>query len=274
MGVEIIGEIRKQYNPVQPSIYYNADSRVSYIEHMPVASLQPYIYCYWHLVAPTPLEQPFIYRVAADACMDIYFDMQNPADSYVMGFCKQYTEFALPPSFHYVGIRFLPTAFPYLFSVDGSALSNRYEKLGDVLPQLAKYITDHIRPEFDSDKVVALLDVFFMNWLKKHTPATDARFIESVLHIVKSAGGLRVESELNTGLSPRQLRRLFNFYIGDSPKIFSQIIRFQQLLKAKPSTQLLKSEKLFFDAGYYDQSHFIKAFKTFYGTTPSKILGE
>jgi AraC-like DNA-binding protein len=274
MGVEIIGEIRKQYSPVQPSIFYNSDSRVSYLEHMPAGLLHPYIYCYWQLVAPTPLEQPFIYRVVADACMDIYFDMQNPADSYVMGFCKQYTEFALPQSFHYVGVRFLPAAFPYLFSVNGSELSNRYEKLGDVLPQLAKYIAERIHPECAAHKVVNLLDSFFINWLRGHTPATDHRFMESVLHILKSAGGLQVQSDLNTGLSPRQLRRLFNFYIGDSPKIFSQIIRFQQLLKAKPSTQLLKSEKLFFDAGYYDQSHFIKAFKTFYGTTPSKILGE
>lgn len=274
MGVEIIGAIRNLYNPVQPSIFYNADSRVSYHEHMPAELLHPYIYCYWQLVAPTPLEQPFIYRVVADACMDIYFDMQDPADSYVMGFCKQYTEFALPQSFHYVGVRFLPAAFPYLFSIDGSELSNRYGKLGDVVPQLAKYIADQMQPQYGADRIVALLNEFFINCLIKHTPATDPRFVASVLQILKSAGSLQVERELNTGLSPRQLRRMFNFYIGDSPKIFSQIIRFQQLLKAKPSTQLLKSEKLYFDAGYYDQSHFIKAFKTFYGTTPAKIAEE
>ncbi|MCS3797801.1 DUF6597 domain-containing transcriptional factor [Niastella sp. OAS944] len=274
MGVELISAIRKQYNPVQPSIFYKADSRVSYQEHIPADLLHPYIYCYWQLVAPIPMEQPFIYRVVADACMDIYFNMHDAADSYVMGFCKQYTEFALPQSFHYVGVRFLPAAFPYLFSIDGSELSNRYEKLSDVVPPLAKYIADHMQAGYTADKIVALLNKFFTNRLIKQTPATDPRFMESVLQILKSAGGLHIESELNTGLSARQLRRMFNFYIGDSPKIFSQIIRFQQLLKAKPSTQLLKSEKLFFDAGYYDQSHFIKAFKTFYGTTPAKIMGE
>jgi AraC-like DNA-binding protein len=241
---------------------------------MPAGPLQPFIYCYWQLAAPTPLEQPFVYRVVADACMDIYFDMQDPAESYVMGFCRQYTTFTLPDSFHYVGVRFLPAAFPYLFSIDGSELSNRYEKLDIVIPQLAKYIANNFKPEYAAEKVVHLLDSFFLHWMQQHPPTTDHRFMESVLHILKNAGTLQVESDLNTGLSSRQLRRLFNFYIGDSPKTFSQIIRFQQLLKAKPSTQLLKSQKLFFDAGYYDQSHFIKAFKTFYGTTPSKILGE
>ena len=146
MGVEIIGEIRKQYNPVQPSILYGSDNRVNYIEHLPAAQLQPFIYCYWQLVAPTPLEQPFVYRVVADACMDIYFNMQDPVESYIMGFCKQYTEFTLPKTFHYAGVRFLPAAFPYLFSIDGSELSNRYEKLYVVIPMLANYLSGNFQP--------------------------------------------------------------------------------------------------------------------------------
>jgi AraC-like DNA-binding protein len=272
MGVGIISELRNQYNPVQPSIFHEKDNNVSYLEVMPAGLLQPYIYCYWQLAAQKPLEQPFTYRVVADACMDIYFDLNTPAESYVMGFCKQYTEFTLPKSFHYIGIRFLPSAFPHLFSVSGKELSNRYEKLEYVIPQLAQYLTNYIDPEQTTEKTVSLLDSFFLHCIKAQDHISDHRFLESVLQILKNPATLQIETDLKTGLSPRQLRRLFHFYIGDSPKIFSQIIRFQNLLKAKPSTQLLKSEKLFYDAGYYDQSHFIKAFKTFYGSTPSQIL--
>jgi AraC-like DNA-binding protein len=269
MGVEIIDELRSRYTPVQPSVLFEKDTTVSYIEFAPAKLVQPYIFCYWQLVSQKPLDQPFIYRVVADACMDIYFDLHSPGESYVMGFCKQYTEFALPNTFHYIGIRFLPSAFPHLFWVDAATLTNRYENLEYVVPELAKYVTSCINPECSMEKIINLLDSFFLHWIKMHNPPTDHRFMESVVQILKNAGSLQVEAELKTGLSPRQLRRLFHFYIGDSPKTFSQIIRFQNLLKAKPSTQLLKSEKLYFDAGYYDQSHFIKAFKTFYGSTPS-----
>ena len=74
-------------------------------------------------------------------------------------------------------------------------------------------------------------------------------------------------------ISPRQLRRLFEYYIGDSTKTFSKVVRFQNILKAKPSTQSLRENKLFYDTGYFDQAHFIKDFKNFYGVTPGKVFG-
>lgn len=82
-----------------------------------------------------------------------------------------------------------------------------------------------------------------------------------------------IENDLNTGISSRQLRRLFDFYIGDTAKTFSKVVRFQNILRANPSSQSLRQNKLFFDVGYYDQAHFIKEFKNFYGVTPSKAFG-
>ena len=74
-------------------------------------------------------------------------------------------------------------------------------------------------------------------------------------------------SELDTGISTRQLRRLFDYYIGDSPKTFSNIVRFQHILSAKAY-----HNHSFLDT-YYAPAHFTKSFKTFYGDTPSKVLG-
>ena len=94
----------------------------------------------------------------------------------------------------------------------------------------------------------------------------DKRFFSALLQILQSKGSLHI-SELDTGISTRQLRRLFDYYIGDSPKTFSNIVRFQHILSAKAY-----HNHSFLDT-YYDQAHFIKSFKTFYGDTPSKVLG-
>jgi AraC-like DNA-binding protein len=52
------------------------------------------------------------------------------------------------------------------------------------------------------------------------------------------------------------------------------VVRFQNILKAKPSNQNPKHQDLFFDLGYYDQSHFIKEFKKFHGVTPNQAFGK
>ena len=100
----------------------------------------------------------------------------------------------------------------------------------------------------------------------------DHRFFNSLKLIYQQKGYLDIEKELNTGLSPRQLRRIFNYYIGTTPKSFSNVVRFQHILNAKPSNQSLKGNKIYFDVGFFDQAHFIKNFKTFYGVTPSEAL--
>src|SRR5699024_7494267 len=106
----------------------------------------------------------------------------------------------------------------------------------------------------------------------KTTFDDDNRLYGALEIILQNFGSIAIEKDLNTGISPRQLRRLFEFYIGDTAKTFSKVVRFQNILQTKLTHQSLRKNKLFFDSGYYDQSHFIKEFKNFYGVTPSKAF--
>lgn len=264
--------LRRLYHPVQPTIS-EKDGHVAYQEIQPAPTLQPFIYCYWQLKTTAPLANPFIYRVVADGCIDIFFEMNNPAESYVMGFCKRYTEFPLEHSFHYVGIRFLPTMFPQLFKVDAAELSNRYQNLHDVVPGTARFIQEHLQPGHSTQYIAALFDLYFTKHLASIAFDNDHRLYGAIQYILLRFGVLNIEKELDTGISQRQLRRLFEYYIGDSAKTFAKVVRFQNIFRAKPSTQSLRHNRLFDDAGYYDQAHFIKEFKNFYGVTPSKAFG-
>jgi len=264
--------IRQLYTPIQPTVRQSAD-HVLYREFLPHPDLQPYIYCYWELKTSRTLHEPFQYRVVADGCIDIFFELKNPSENFVMGFCKRYTEFPLNHSFHYMGIRFLPTMFPQLFRVDASLLSNRYAELSQVVPHTARFIADRLSDQLPVAHLRSLLDRYFLAHLKTVKFDQDSRLYGALDLILKKQGVIHTETDLDTGISPRQLQRLFNFYIGDTQKTFCQVVRFQNILKAKPSNQSLRENKLFFDTGYYDQAHFIKAFKNFYGVTPSKAFG-
>ncbi|MFM9947350.1 MAG: DUF6597 domain-containing transcriptional factor [Saprospiraceae bacterium] len=265
-------DIRRLYRPVQPTVKQAGES-VSYREVSPDDKLSNAIYCYWELKTNEILQTPFTYRVVADGCIDIFFQLDNPSENFVMGFCKKYTEFPLDNSFQYIGIRFLPTTFPTLFKVDAKELSNRFERLELVLNETSKFITDNFSSADDFEKIKLKLDTYFINVTENANTVLDSRFQNAMNIILKNFGVVNVQTDLGIGLSPRQLRRYFEFYIGDTAKTFSQVVRFQNILNAKPSTQSLRQNKIFFDLGYYDQAHFIKEFKNFYGVTPSKAFG-
>jgi AraC-like DNA-binding protein len=270
--LKLPADIRQLYNPIQPTIKQSADN-VAYLEFLPHLQLQPFIYCYWQLKTTQTLKTPFHYKVVADGCIDIFFELHNPQENFVMGFCKKYTEFPLDNSFHYIGVRFLPTMFPQIFNVNASELSNRFEHLNIVVPKTASFIADNFNPQKNITQIKALFDKYFLEQVSTIKFNSDNRLYESIHIILEKSGMLNIETDLCTGISPRQLRRLFQFYIGDTAKTFSKVVRFQNILRAKPSTQSLRENKLFFDVGYYDQAHFIKEFKNFYGVTPNKAFG-
>jgi AraC-like DNA-binding protein len=70
------------------------------------------------------------------------------------------------------------------------------------------------------------------------------------------------------GISSRYLQKIFLQYAGVTPNLFRKINRFQKsLYLIADNNNSLTS--IAHHCGYFDQSHFIKDFKEFTGTTPS-----
>lgn len=264
-------EIWKFYKPLQPAVN-NSEEGVLYREFLPESKLQKFIYRYWQLKTVKPLDQPFNYVVVADGCVDIFFELDSPDNNFIMGFSKQYTTFPLGTSFNYVGVRFLPAMIPQLFGINASELSDRVENLRSIIPGTSDFISQSFDPGMNEKVIKNLLDNYFIELLSKHSIKYDNRFYEAVDIIMKNYRNVRIESDLNTGLSSRQLRRQFEFYIGSSAKKFIKVVRFQNVLRSIPSSKSLRLNKQFFDTGYYDQAHFIKEFKTLFGETPGKTF--
>jgi AraC-like DNA-binding protein len=269
--LKIPADIRQLYKPIQPTVKQSANN-VTYTEMLPNINLQNFIYCYWQLKTTNTLFEQFNYRVVADGCIDLFFELNSPQDNFVMGFCKKFTEFPLGNSFNYIGVRFLPTIFPQLFKVNALELSNRFEQLINVVPTTSAFISRNFQPAQTMDEVKRIFDRYFLELINKTSFDNDNRLYGAIEIILKNFGVVDIEKDLDTGISQRQLRRLFEFYIGGTAKTFSKVVRFQNILRAKPSIQSLRQNKLFFNAGYYDQAHFIKEFRNFYGVTPGKAF--
>ncbi|WP_044205630.1 helix-turn-helix domain-containing protein [Flammeovirga sp. OC4] len=263
--------LKRYYRPIQPTVKAE-DTGIVYLEVQPTREIEHFVYCFWQLKTSQPLKYDYHYRVVSDGCIDIFFDHRQLAESFVMGFCRKYTEFPIGKEFNYIGIRFLPAAFPLLFKIDAKILANQAQELKNILPDFADWIQASISSSYPFEVVTEMLNEKISIYLEKQEFYYDSRFLNALQLILKKKGHLDTEKELNTGLSPRQLRRIFNYYIGTTAKSFSNVVRFQYILNAQPTSQSLKENKLYLDVGFFDQAHFIKNFKTFYGVTPSEAF--
>src|SRR5690606_33684839 len=75
-------------------------------------------------------------------------------------------------------------------------------------------------------------------------------------------------------MSIRNFERKCKERLGMSPKTYARIVRFHkayQMLETRPITSWAE---LAYEAGYYDQTHFIKDFKEFAKLTPALIHSE
>ncbi|WP_186774478.1 helix-turn-helix domain-containing protein [Chitinophaga pinensis] len=72
-------------------------------------------------------------------------------------------------------------------------------------------------------------------------------------------------------ITERSLERLFREQIGLSPKLISRITRFQKTLHALSQPDADSLAAIAYKYDYSDQSHFIREFKTFSGTTPQQF---
>lgn len=74
----------------------------------------------------------------------------------------------------------------------------------------------------------------------------------------------------NLYLTERSFERVFDKYVGISPRLYAKVYRFNQSLQQLNRHSFAKFSDLAFDQGYADQSHFIRQFKTFTGLTPGE----
>jgi AraC-like DNA-binding protein len=118
-----------------------------------------------------------------------------------------------------------------------------------------------------SDRVQVIEDLLMR--LLSDKPA-DALVQAALQQIISSTGNERIHTiAQKLHISQRQLERRFRAVAGTSPKQFASLVRFQHLLKAKPQTTLTS---LGYEAGYTDQSHFIREFERYAGVKPGQYF--
>lgn len=116
---------------------------------------------------------------------------------------------------------------------------------------------------------IGILEKFLLSQIRGSN--VDQLVLETVRRIRNTKGNLRI-SEILQGMpiSRDSYEKRFRQTIGTSPKQFANLIRIKSLIERYSSFPTLTD--LAHDAGYFDQAHFIKDFRSFTGQTPKDFF--
>jgi AraC-like DNA-binding protein len=121
----------------------------------------------------------------------------------------------------------------------------------------------------DDGQRISIVERFFLSLLKNREQ--DKIVLEAVRLIKNTRGNIRMlqlADELN--ISTSQMEKRFRVVVGATPKKFASIVRFNSVLTGHHDSN--DWSDLSFLAGYFDQAHFIKSFKSFTGLTPEQYF--
>lgn len=140
----------------------------------------------------------------------------------------------------------------------------------DILDNDIKDLIDKLReteePETINIKVQSYL-------LEKMQSVRELLPFDRAIHQLQKCGGSYSMDDVarNACLSLRQFQRKCHERLGMNPKLYARIARFSKAYRIFEANQQISWSQICHECGYYDQMHFIRDFKEFYGVTPGLV---
>lgn len=204
-----------------------------------------------------------------DACPDMIFTLQAEK-VYALGCFKTAVLHTFPINSKIFGIRFVTGAFNQVSTIPIKTFLGTEVDLCDEDARIASFHETLIEAPSFMTRVQAGMQFV----LARYKPDDGCQLIHWMVdEIVRSKGNMPIRTLAETvHYSERYLRQQFNRYVGQSPKQFSDIVRFQMTIRHFVNEQDENIEELAFQSGYYDTAHMTKMFKQLTGCAPGSFL--
>ena len=167
-------------------------------------------------------------------------------------------------------IEFNPAGAYRFFRLKYADIQNEIADLTDLTGNEAAALRTQLAETHDAERKLDLLQTFLLHQLEKN-PA-DPIYDHCIQRISATRGLITVaQLEKETGYSARWLHRKFSENLGTGAKNLAEIVRFKQFYQAYSTGIPPEILKQYIYQYYYDQSHFLRAFRRFTGTTPTEL---
>jgi AraC-like DNA-binding protein len=260
---------------------------MNYQTFQPHVDLEPLVKCYWTLEVPDgkPYERQ---RIIPDGCIEMAFILGDDIKRYTAG-----NEFILQPRAMVLGqtiepfyieptgyvntfaVRFYPYGFANFVTAPINNLANKETPIALLFGESpASSLEQKIIQAKDTAERIAIVEKFLLDKLNDQV-TIDGIVKTTIDTLLSTKGSSPIKTILEKDLSKRrQLERKFSKQIGISPKQLGKVIRLQTALKMLLNQEPGSLTQIAYESQYYDQTHFIKDFKEFTGTTPKEFLDD
>ncbi|MFA8299270.1 MAG: helix-turn-helix domain-containing protein [Hyphomicrobiales bacterium] len=246
--------------------------------------LAPYIKQYWAVDANASMTHPYIHRIIPTGLIEFTFYFgQKPKvsdekmaindNSIIQSHHKNYYDLIIEEDLNIFSIVFNTDGLKRFFRIPLNEFTGQNVSLRNLDPIIEKELYKLLDDERDFDKRIHIIEAFFYKRLANDHTEDYSRFNHTVQLIRNKFGNVDIDHlAYEACLSRKQFERKFIENIGVSPKQYLRIIRFQYALYLKGKVNDMSLSQLAYEAGYFDQSHFINEFKQYTGITPKKYF--
>lgn len=214
-------------------------------------------------------QEPFLSETLPHPSVHLIFEKGK---SRIDGVMKRRFSYHLLGCGRVFGIKFKPGGFYPYFQKSVSSITDQSLEITDVFNIDVGYIEGEIMTEQREDKLIKIAESI----LENNLPHKDKK-VEFIAEIVQK---IQVNSEITSVerlakeffMTERSLQRLFQQYVGVSPKWVIKRYRLHEAAERLGNGLINDLQSLAMEMGYYDQSHFIHDFKQIVGRTPQEYL--
>ena len=258
-----------------------------YTPFSPDASIAPYIETIFHyeqfvpdhsIERVVPTGHVFI-LFELDDCPRHTFDnktLQANASyqhAFISGMHRNYISISAQENSEMLAVQFKPFgSYPFLHeqtNMINELIVPAHEIVGEELYDLR----NDMKASDNTEEKFRLIEQWLMERFdaNKTPPGDIVQFVDRL-----QAEPVNSLNELIAGYpaSQKTLIAEFKKFVGLTPKYYQRILRFNDLLKRLKNKEEVSWTEIAHDCGYFDQSHFIKEFKTFTGKTPTDYTRE
>lgn len=237
--------------------------------YAPAEDVAFFVKHYWVVRWDLAGKEPYTQHVIPNPCVNLVVEPERTA---IYGPGKEKYGHHLEGQGSVFGVKFKPGGFYPFVQENVSSMLNNPLNIEPIFDTEPRSLEAQVFSHSEDQRNVNLVE----NMIRAKLPPQDEQ-VTLVNQIVDYVYGqpeiTKVEAiSEHFQMNIRTLQRLFDQYVGVSPKWVIKIARIQSAAETTDGNETHNWAKLSMDLGYHDQSHFIKDFKSILGQTPEEYV--